>query len=57
MSKTGQWRQALQEMPEYQEGWDAYEAGTPKRTDLVGDAKTAYDTGYMDADYDRQNFD
>ncbi len=52
MSKVGQWRVSLQEMPEYSMGADAYGRGEPKALGLIGlagNALTAYGLGYDDA--------
>ncbi len=56
MSEMGQYRIKLQEMPEYEQGWNAYERGVSNNNAYVGDAKKAFDLGYHDAHYDRQIF-
>lgn len=53
VSTVGQMRVALQEMPEYQQGWEAREAGKPKATGpLIGNPATAYKLGWEDCDDD-----
>jgi hypothetical protein len=53
MSKTGQWRMGLQELPEYEQGHHARMRGEAKATGmvgLIGNALTAYGLGWEDAD-------
>lgn len=54
MSATGRWRMELQELPEYQQGWEARMRGDPKASCpvLLGLALTAYGMGWEDANTD-----